>query len=76
MLFRSKIDYFPAANLQKAVPVYREMNGWETDISQCRSKAELPKNAQRYIDFLESKIGVKISIISVGPDRLTTFKNK
>lgn len=71
-----KIDYFPAANLQKAVPVYREMNGWETDISQCRSKAELPKNAQRYIDFLESKIGVKISIISVGPDRLTTFKNK
>lgn len=71
-----KIDYFPAANLHKAVPVYREMNGWETDISQCRHKDELPKNAQRYIDFLESKIGVKISIISVGPDRLTTFKNK
>ncbi len=71
-----KIDYFPAANLHKAVPVYRELNGWNADIARCRNKAELPRNAQRYIDFIESKIGVKISIISVGPDRLTTFKNK
>lgn len=71
-----KIDYFPAANLHKAVPVYRELKGWNANISRCRSKDELPRNAQRYIDFLESKIGVKISIISVGPDRLTTFKNK
>ena len=71
-----KIDYFPAANLHKVEPVYRELKGWNADISRCRNKAELPRNAQRYIDFLESKIGVKISIISVGPDRLTTFKNK
>jgi adenylosuccinate synthase len=71
-----KIDYFPASNLQRAVPVYREMHGWNVDISHCRNKSELPRNAQRYIDFLESKIGVKISIISVGPDRRTTFTNK
>jgi adenylosuccinate synthase len=71
-----KIDYFPAANLHKAEPIYRELNGWNVDISSCRKKADLPRNAQRYIDFLESKIGVKISIISVGPDRRTTFQNK
>jgi adenylosuccinate synthase len=71
-----KVDYFPATNLHKAEPIYRELKGWKADISRCRSKSELPRNAQSYIDFLESKIGVQISIISVGPDRLTTFKNK
>jgi adenylosuccinate synthase len=71
-----KIDYFPAANLHRAVPVYRELKGWSNDISHCRNKAESPRNAQRYVDFLESKIGVKISIISVGPDRRTTFRNR
>ena len=70
------IDYFPAANLHRAVPVYRELKGWSADISHCRNKSELPRNAQRYVDFLESKIGVKISIISVGPDRRTTFTNR
>jgi adenylosuccinate synthase len=71
-----KIDYFPASNLYKAQPIYKELEGWNSDISRCRSKADLPRSAQSYIDFIESQIGVKISIISVGPERNNTFKNK
>ncbi len=71
-----KINYFPVTNLQKARPVYKELEGWNTDISGCRKKADLPLNARKYIDFIESQIGVKISIISVGPGRHSTFKNK
>lgn len=71
-----KIDYFPASNLYKAQPIYKELLGWNTDISRCRRKSDLPRSAQAYIDFIESQIGVKISIISVGPERNNTFKNK
>lgn len=70
-----KIDYFPAASLHKAEPIYKELKGWNGDISRCKTKADLPSGARNYIDFLESHIGVKISIISVGPDRRNTFKN-
>ena len=71
-----KIDYFPASSLYDADPVYKELSGWDEDIARCKKKADLPKNARNYIDFIESHVGVKISIISVGPDRSHTFKNK
>ena len=70
-----KINYFSASNLYKAKPVYKELEGWNADISRCKSKSELPRNARNYIDFIESQIGVKISLISVGPNRHNTFKN-
>jgi adenylosuccinate synthase len=70
-----KINYFSASNLYKAKPVYKEVEGWNVDISRCKSKSELPRNARKYIDFIEKQIGVKISLISVGPNRHNTFKN-
>ncbi len=71
-----KINYFPVTNLHKAKPVYKQLDGWNMDISNCRKKSELPLNARKYIDYIESQIGVSISIISVGPGRHSTFKNK
>jgi len=71
-----KIDYFSPSNLYKAKPVYKELNGWNTDITRCKRKSELPRNARKYIDFIESQIGVKVSLISVGPNRHNTFRNK
>ncbi len=59
--------------LAKAQPVFEEMPGWKTDISGCRSWNELPENAQRYFLRLEELIGVRVSIISVGPGREQTF---
>ncbi len=52
-----------------AKPVYTEMPGWKCDISDCRSFDELPQEAKDYILFLEELSGVRVSIITVGPDR-------
>jgi adenylosuccinate synthase len=71
-----KINYFPASNLSRAKPIFKELDGWGEDITKCKKMADLPKNARKYIDFLESRIGVRITIISVGPERRNTFKKK
>lgn len=50
-------------------PVYKEFDGWEMDISNCKSKSELPKNLRTYLDFLEEELQVRISMLSAGPER-------
>ena len=56
-----------------AKPVYEEMPGWNCDISNCKTFEELPENAQKYVEHLEELAGVRISIITVGPDRDQTI---
>ncbi|MEK7617027.1 MAG: adenylosuccinate synthase [Patescibacteria group bacterium] len=55
--------------LFKVSPVYKEFSGWSEDISGVRKFPDLPKNCQAYIKFIEKFLGVKISIVSVGPQR-------
>jgi adenylosuccinate synthase len=71
-----KINYFSPSNLYKAKPVYKDLEGWNVDITRCKNKSELPRNARKYIDFIESQIGVNISLISVGPNSHNTIRNK
>ena len=52
-----------------AKPIYTEMPGWGCDISDCRNYYDLPREAKDYIDLLEQLAGVRVSIITVGPDR-------
>ena len=71
-------DYFPMQHSviypKNVTPVYEELPGWKgQDISGCRTFQDLPENAQRYVEYLEQKIGVRVSIIAVGPDRNQTI---
>jgi len=50
-------------------PVYASFQGWEEDITGCRSWDELPEAAQRYVAAIESLVGRSIGLISVGPGR-------
>ncbi len=68
-----KIEMFPSYMLDKIKPIYVEMDGWKEEISECTSIDDLPVNARKYIDFIEKKIGIKITIISVGPERESTI---
>jgi adenylosuccinate synthase len=52
-----------------AQPVYEELPGWDDDISGARSIEDLPKNARRYIEAVESMTSVPISVVGVGADR-------
>ena len=57
------------ADLERATPVYVELPGWQTDLSQIREVGDLPENAVRYIEFLEGQLGIPIRLVCVGPGR-------
>ncbi len=61
---------FPVtARLEKAKPVLEKLPGWKTEIRGIRKYEELPENCRRYIEFIESRIGYPITMISNGPGR-------
>ncbi|ATZ16083.1 adenylosuccinate synthetase [Entomoplasma freundtii] len=64
------------AELRRVKPVYIEMPGWETDITNVKSFAELPQNAQNYMKKIEEITGTKFLGFSVGPDRKQTIMLK
>ncbi len=55
--------------LDKYKPVIITMKGWNKDISKCREKEDLPKEALEYVEFLEKSVGAKIKYVSVGAER-------
>lgn len=61
-------------SLEKDVrPVYKEFNGWKSDLSKCNSPEMFPVAFKDYIKFIEKELGLPIVIISVGPDRSQTI---
>jgi adenylosuccinate synthase len=69
------IEYPPelSDDIARCKPVYREIPGWEEDISGVENIGGLPDNAGQYIKLLEQLMEVKIEYISVGPGRMQTF---
>ncbi|CAA9315722.1 MAG: Adenylosuccinate synthetase [uncultured Nocardioidaceae bacterium] len=57
------------AEFSRAVPVYEELPGWEEDVSECRTFADLPATAREYVLTLERMCGARVSVIGVGPGR-------
>ncbi len=55
-----------------AKPVYEFFDGWNEDISHCRTFEELPKNAQIYVRALEEMSGAPFWAVGVGPGREQT----
>jgi len=70
-----RVNVFPSHvdDLRRAKPVYETLPGWQTEISDVRSIADLPANARRYLDRLSEVIGRDVEIVSVGPDRDQTM---
>jgi adenylosuccinate synthase len=71
-----RIDYFPAniEDVATCKPVYKEFKGWETINPKITSFAELPKEAQLYLKFIEKEVGVPIQLVSIGPGRTETIE--
>ncbi len=64
------IDDFPFTDvLDECKPVYEKVKGWNCDISHCRKKSDLPKEAIEYIELLEKLCNCKITYVSVGAER-------
>lgn len=66
---------FPAeiATLNIVQPVYEELPGWMEPTGACRTWDDLPPNARKYVSRLRDLLGVRIDLISVGPDRDQTI---
>ncbi|MCC6549780.1 MAG: adenylosuccinate synthase [Ignavibacteriaceae bacterium] len=59
--------------LSAVKPVYVTLPGWKEDISHCLTFDQLPENAKKYLKYISDAAGIKVSIISVGPKRESTF---
>lgn len=57
-------------------PIYKEIQGWQTDLTKCTKEEELPQAFKDYINFLEKELETPIVILSVGPDRAQTIVRK
>jgi len=56
--------------LENCEPIYEEVSGWMEDTSNVRDVKDLPGKAMDYIRTIEEIIGLKVKVVSVGPERL------
>lgn len=71
----NEVAQYPADlnRLETLEPVYEEMPGWQEDITGVRKYEDLPENCKKYLEKISELTGVKLGIISVGPDREQTI---
>jgi adenylosuccinate synthase len=48
-------------------PLYKEFDGWKTDITSIKDYKNLPKQMDTYINYINSNLGVPVKYISNGP---------
>src|SRR5690606_18924905 len=75
-LFDGKeLEDMPAllSEFERVEPQYLELPGWTEDLSSCASFEKLPLNARNYVETVQNFIGCKVSLISVSPERESTF---
>jgi adenylosuccinate synthase len=68
---------FPADayELDRVEPVYETLPGWDADLGRCRTLADLPATARRYLDTLSQHVGAPVLMVGVGPAREQTIIN-
>ena len=61
-------------DLLECKPIYEDLPGWKNNLTAVKTFEELPENARHYVRRLEELMEVSINYISVGPDRIQTFR--
>jgi adenylosuccinate synthase len=59
--------------LARCEPIYQTLPGWRRPSSGATRYADLPREAQQYVAFLEETTGVPVSIVSTGSGRQDTI---
>jgi adenylosuccinate synthase len=69
-----KVSHLPYnIEAENIIPIYKEMKGWEKDLTKMTKAEQLPETLNEYIDYLEAELEIPIKIVSVGPDRKQTI---
>lgn len=64
---------FDITVLGQCEPVYETMPGWQSNTFGVTKYSEMPEAARNYIERLEELLGLKIDVVSTGPDRKHTI---
>ena len=67
------VEHFPFELNDDVKPVYVELLGWQTDLTNIKHQNEFPEELNNYINFIEEEVGVPVTIASVGPNRAQTI---
>ncbi len=69
------IDYFPSSitALDRCQPIYEELPGWQSPITDIRQYDQLPLKARQYVARLEELASCPANLISVGAKREQTI---
>jgi len=69
------LDVLPldADEIAACEPVYETLPGWSETTAGLTNWEQLPANARRYLERMQSLIGVPIDMVSTGPDRVHTI---
>ena len=74
MVNGERVDEFPYdCSDEDIIPVYEEIPGWNQDITGLTDIKDAPKALLDYIDYLETQLETKITVVSVGPNRKQTL---
>jgi adenylosuccinate synthase len=70
------IEFMPLnlKDLERVKPVYKTYEGWNTSTNGIQSFNDFPQQAQVFLKDIEAFLGVKITMISTGPDRSETIR--
>ncbi len=70
-----RVETFPSSlwEVERAVPIYEIMPGWKKPLDDCRSYADLPKEAKAYLDRIVELTGVPLCMVTVGGERDQTI---
>ena len=75
MVEKEEFSDFPVATTiaNRLIPIYEEIDGWNTCTVGLEKIDLLPKKARAYIQRIEELTETKVSIISTGPERNQTI---
>jgi len=62
-----------AEELERCIPVYEELPGWQESTVGVKGYEGLPKPARAYLQRIEELCAVPVDLISTGPDREETI---
>ena len=65
----SSFPSIPSEELKHCKPIYKNFKGWNQSTSGITKIEDLPREAQHFIDAIESIVARKIVLISTGPGR-------
>lgn len=62
-------DFPNTPRVERAKPIVELLDGWKCDIMGITEYTKLPRNARRYIEYIEQSLGYPVTYVSTGPAR-------